>query len=406
MKELLFPIWQVDEAEYRAVCAYLNLSPQSRLYEKLNDFLIHAPFRFQIPNNFSLYLARPRLTHFRIARLDLTSKLFYPSHPIRHILNAVIALHECDGKGYSQMSASPFGWALSFWLIIWGVQFITSLAVTIVWLCWHRLLYLFGPALRLRGEGVVGKRILITGANQGLGKDLLLFALQQGAQVIGTVRNMDTAEELIHQFPEETPIEFISADLSLPGALTDALQKSQISAGSIDMAILCAGIKHSDATILSLPQLRETFEVNYFSNVDFTHWLCEPGHQSTLVLISSMGRWHGMHSSCGYNASKAALSIWGESLEMELNLQEKPSCSILIVEPGIFSSGMVEKRGLSHLFSISRQDLAAHIIASASNGKRVLRFPIWFAWLTWAVCMGGRSVRLRLFSRVKITEGR
>lgn len=406
MKEPLFPIWQVDEQEYRAICAYLGLSPIPQLYEKLNDYLIHAPFRFQIPNNFSFYLAKPRLTRFRIARLDLTSKLLYPTHPIRHILNAVIALHECDGKGYFQMSAAPLGWALPFRLTIWGVQFIASVAITFIWLCWHRLLYLSGSALQMKGEGVTGKRILITGVNRGLGKDLLLIALQQGAKVIGTVRSMEAAEDLIQQLPAEAPIEFIAADLSQPGALTNALQNSRTTAETIDIAILCAGTKYSDASILSLSQLRETFEVNYFSNVDLARWLCRSGNQPTLVLVSSMGRWHGMHSSCGYNASKAALSIWAESLEMELNLQKKPLCKVLIVEPGIFISGMVEKRGIGRLLAISRQDLAAHIIASATSGRRVLRFPIWFALLTWAICMAGRGVRLRLFSHIKSTEGK
>src|SRR5213079_2681016 len=59
----------------------------------------------------------------------------------------------------------------------------------------------------------------------------------------------------------------------------------------------------------------------------------------SLVLISSIGRWHGMHGSCGYNASKAALSIWGESLDMELRQSGNRRFSITIVEPGIFESG-------------------------------------------------------------------
>jgi short-subunit dehydrogenase len=52
-----------------------------------------------------------------------------------------------------------------------------------------------------------------------------------------------------------------------------------------------------------------------------------------------MGRWHGMHFSCGYNASKAALSIWGESLDMELRRRAGRKFTVTVVEPGMFASG-------------------------------------------------------------------
>ena len=84
--------------------------------------------------------------------------------------------------------------------------------------------------------------------------------------------------------------------------------------------------------MLSLRELRETLQVNFFAAAELANWLCgavsEAASGATsdralssttrVVLVSSMGRWHGMHYSGGYNASKAALSIWGESLDMEL----------------------------------------------------------------------------------------
>ena len=96
MSELLFPLWQIDAQEYRAACAYLRLTPEARLYDHLSRYLAEAPFRFPHPGGFSRYLAGPRLTGFRIGRLDPMTKLFLPDHPLRHVLNGVIALHECD----------------------------------------------------------------------------------------------------------------------------------------------------------------------------------------------------------------------------------------------------------------------------------------------------------------------
>jgi len=400
MESPLFPIWQPDRREYDATCAYLEITPREHLYRKLTGYLANAPFRFSRPDGFSLYLAKPALTRFRIARLDLASKLFFPNHPIRHILGGVIALHECDGEGYTELSAAPTGRAVPLALLGWGISLVVSIAITSVWLGWNLVTYIAGKPLRPKA-GLTGKRILITGASRGLGRELMLQGLQQGAEVIATVKNRESHDELMSQLPDAAPVQLLVADLSAPGDLSKTLEDGEITADSIDIAIACAGIKHADASITDQSSLRETFEVNYFSSVDLANWLCRPGHQSTLVLISSIGRWHGMHSSCGYNASKAALSIWGESLEMELQPAGNHGCNVMIVEPGIFESGMMEQKSVSKLLFASRHKLATRILSGALTGKKVLRYPFWFALLTWAVCLGGRQLRNHLFTRSK-----
>gem|GEM_PF-419479 len=396
----MFPIWQPDRREYDEICAYLEINPREHIHRKLTDYLANAPFRLPRPDGFSLYLAKPRLTRFRITRLDLASKLFFQNHPIRHILNGVIALHECDGEGYTELSAAPTGRAVPFALLGWGISLVVSMVITTGWLGWNLVTYVAGIPLRPR-EGLTGKRILITGASRGLGRELMLQSLQQGAEVIATVRDHASKDELKSRLPEAATVQLLTADLSAPGELSRTLEACDIAADSVDIAIACAGIKHTGASIMDLPQLRDTFEVNYFSSIDLANWLYGHGHKSTLVLISSIGRWHGMHSSCGYNASKAALSIWGESLDMELQLAGNHDCNIMIVEPGIFESGMMKKKSASKFLFASRQDLAARIISGALTGKKVLRYPFWFALLTWTVCLGGRRLRNRLFARSK-----
>jgi short-subunit dehydrogenase len=398
METPLFPLWQPDMQEYSAVCAYLGVSPKTHIYEKLSVYLAKAPFCFARPKGFPLYLAKPRLTRFRIARLDLASKLFFPDHPIRHILNSVIALHECDGEGYAELSAAPTGWALPVSLLGWALGFAASLFITAGWLCWCFILYLAGALLRSK-EDLGGKQILITGVARGLGLDLLLHSLQQGAQVTGTTRDRESLDKLRAQLPEEAPVKLLVANLSQTGTLVKALQEEQINPEQIDIAILCAGVKYSGGSVMDIPSLRDTFEVNYFSSVELAGWLYSTAHKSTLVLISSIGRWHGMHSSRGYNASKAALSIWGESLEMELHLAGKQECKVMVVEPGIFASGMMTPKGVSKLLFASRRELAIRILSGAQQGKKVLRYPFWFALLTWTICLGGRGLRYRLFAR-------
>jgi NAD(P)-dependent dehydrogenase (short-subunit alcohol dehydrogenase family) len=210
--------------------------------------------------------------------------------------------------------------------------------------------------------------------------------------------------------PAEAPLTVVVADLERPGALAAGLAAAGLDPRSIDVAIACAGVKRAGASALSVEDLRRTFEVNLFAAAELAAWFCGAGAESageakpaSLVLVSSMGRWHGMHESGGYNASKAALSIWGESVEMDLQRTGRRA-TVTIVEPGLFASGMTRPTGLARWLQASRREVARAIVDGALAGRRSIRPPVWFALLTWSVLLGGRRLRARLFGRVKPGE--
>src|SRR5262249_11807989 len=103
-------LWRIERDEYDAICDYLGLSPRPVLYERLSMHLSDAAAGSPSPVGFARFLAEMPVTRFRVARIDLLTKLRFPQHPLRHALNGVIALHECDGDGYREMSYSPSGW--------------------------------------------------------------------------------------------------------------------------------------------------------------------------------------------------------------------------------------------------------------------------------------------------------
>lgn len=425
MTSLLFPLWQVDLREYQAVCAHLGVTPTKHVYERLSQHLAEAPFRYSRPRGFALHLAECRLTRWRIAVLDIATKAIFPGHPVRHVLNAAMALHECDSAGYAELARTQEGWKLLPKLLIAVLGYVLRMGVALPWLGWQFVVYRVGGLLRAPDE-LGSARILITGVGRGLGKDLMLHCLERGAEVVGTVRTTAALETVRSWLPGEAPVALVVADLSRPGALVDALRAAQIPPASLRMAIHSAAVKHDGASVLALPDLRDTFQVNCFSAAELAAWFCEPPGEASgttispppaqhdtphtahpmdrrraLVVVSSMGRWHGMHSSAGYNASKAALSIWAESLDMERRKSESRPVSVTIVEPGMFASGMMRTTALTHWLLVTRRSVAARIVAGGLAGKATLRPPFWFALLTWAVCMAGRGLRSRLFARAK-----
>jgi NAD(P)-dependent dehydrogenase (short-subunit alcohol dehydrogenase family) len=409
---ILFPLWQIERNEYDAICAYLGLAPNAALYDRLSEYLASAPFRFRAPQGFARFLAELRLTRFRIARLDLITKIRFPDHPVRHAVNGVMALHECDDHGYRQMAATPTGWAVAPRMLGWGLAFFLRLAITVPWLGWQVVRYGFGMPFRRR-ENLAGRRVLVTGVSRGLGMDIMLECLERGAEVVGTLRNRESLDDVRAQLPVDAPVILLVADLAASGALVAALRAAQIQPESIDIAVLCAGVKHDGESVLAVPSLRDTFEVNCFSAAEFAAWLCttengtsdrQTRSNRSLVLISSIGRWHGMHGSCGYNASKAALSIWGESLDMELRQSSDRRFTITIVEPGMFESAMMARTPVTKLLFVSRRKVAGDLVSGTLAGRKSIRPPLWFALLTWGVCLAGRDVRYRLFARVKPGE--
>jgi short-subunit dehydrogenase len=278
---------------------------------------------------------------------------------------------------------------------------------------------------------------LITGVHRGLGRDLTLQCLERGAEVIGVLRDAGSRDALRAEFPLRARLTLVAADLSQPGALAAALGDNRITPRSITMAIVSAGTKHDGSSVRSLPELRETFEVNFFAAAELITWLC--GSEATaeglsadvagrsvralstpgavgdsagatapvsattrIVLISSMGRWHGMPFSGGYNASKAALSIWGESLDLELRRSGKGRYTVTVVEPGMFPSSMMRQTGLNRALFVSRAKVAERILHGALAGRAVIRPPRWFALLTWTMCLLGRGFRARVFSKAKL----
>jgi len=406
VSEVMFPLWQADEAEYAAACAHLGLTPNPALYARVSAHLAQAPFRATRPAGFALHLARLRRTRFRIARLDQATRLFFPAHPARHLLNAVIAVHECDGRGFRELSRSPTGAAVWPGLAAEAVRFGLGLLLTLPWLARHAVGYAFGAPWR-RGADPDSRRVLVTGGSRGLGRDLVLHCLERRAAVVATVRTAASRDELVESVPAEAPLTVVVADLDRPGALAAGLATAGVDPRSIDVAISCAGIKRVGASALSLDDVRKTFEVNLFAAAELGAWFCGADTDlagrdkpPSLVLVSSMGRWHGMHGSGGYNASKAALSIWGESVEMDLQRAGRRA-TVTIVEPGLFASDMTRPTGPARWLLASRREVARAIVEGALAGRRSIRPPVWFALLTWSVLLSGRRLRARLFGRVK-----
>ena len=180
--------------------------------------------------------------------------------------------------------------------------------------------------------------VLVTGANRGIGLEMVKQLEARGMNVIGTARKPAEATELKATGARVEQLDVTDAD-SL-AALAKTLEGVKI-----DMLVNNAGIGgHNAATFeeTDFTQVDWTFAVNTLGPMRVTQALLpnlEAGQQKTVIQISSvMGSIERNRGGFyGYRASKAALNMMNKSLALELG---KDGFTCVVLHPGWVKTDM------------------------------------------------------------------
>ena len=175
---------------------------------------------------------------------------------------------------------------------------------------------------------------LITGANRGIGLELVRQLKKRGDDVIATCRSA-SAELNSLSVRVETGIDINSGDSVM--RLRENLNDTKI-----DILIQNAGIAEFNSLANLDPQsIVHQFEVNALSPLCFVQaMLCHLSKPAKIALISSrMGSIEDNSSggSYGYRMSKVALCMAGKSLSVDLKSKD---ISVAIIHPGLVSTRM------------------------------------------------------------------
>lgn len=186
----------------------------------------------------------------------------------------------------------------------------------------------------------MSKRILITGAGTGLGRDAAIELSKRGHFVLATTRYEDESK-WINTYAIENGL-----DVNLKAFKLDILldeDRKRILEYDLDVLINNAAIGDSGAVCeIDVDRYRETFETNVFAAIELTQvFLCKliPKGEGRVIFVSSLFGRISFPFLSPYTATKFALEGIAESFREEMKILKGCNINIVIIEPGAYATG-------------------------------------------------------------------
>jgi NAD(P)-dependent dehydrogenase (short-subunit alcohol dehydrogenase family) len=164
----------------------------------------------------------------------------------------------------------------------------------------------------------------ITGGAQGIGRGCVEVFHGEGARLAIIDRDQNAADRLVETLNAQRPdsARAYACDVADEVRLREAIDRLAMDFGSLDCLINNAGIHPPDTPLeqMSLAQVRQVFEVNFYSTYIASQTALPYLRKSrgTIINMSSMTAVLGQKNSAAYAASKGAQLSFTKALALEL----------------------------------------------------------------------------------------
>lgn len=242
---------------------------------------------------------------------------------------------------------------------------------------------------------------LITGASTGIGADLARNLARRGVRVALIARRRELLESLAGELGPGTVV--VEADLTDPFRAKAAVEEAQGRLGRLDLVIANAGTGYNKAAPkLQVEHIVDVIRLNALGACATVTaaipYLVQQG-SGHLVGVTSLAGMRGLPASAAYSASKAAFSVFLESLRVDL---WRAGISVTDVRPGFVATPLTAKNKFKMPFLMTSPEAAERIVRALERKKRVFAFP-------WPTALAMRFATLlpsfiyeRLMSRARV----
>jgi short-subunit dehydrogenase len=232
--------------------------------------------------------------------------------------------------------------------------------------------------------------VFISGASNGIGKQLAIDFAKRGAKVIGCGRSIDRLKEVLKEVRQASPDSLMmGCDVSDAEQVRAMMDRALNDYGKVDILINNAGIgMRKPFYETELAKIEEIMCINYFGAVYCTHALLPSmiaRGQGHIVNISSGAGKIGTLNMAAYCASKFAMNGWSESLYHEL----KPlGVDVSVVCPGPVHTGFgrdfadSEPKSPPSLF-VDSSAVSAAVMQVIERKQFEVVMPRWLAFMCW-----------------------
>lgn len=246
-------------------------------------------------------------------------------------------------------------------------------------------------------EDVAGKVVLITGASSGIGEHLAYEYAKRGACLVLAARRERSVREVADLCTElgSPDAIVVGADVSKVEDCWRIVDATISHFGRLDHLVNNAGIVGVSAVedAEDITKIRPVMDINFWGTV-YTTRFAIPHLRSTqgrIVVMSSSAAWLPAPRETIYNASKAAMLSFFDTLRVELGSDIK----ITIVTPGLIESEYTKGKVLTKEGEMKVDQelrdvqvnmipvgtvggMAKSIVNSVLRGDRYVTVPAWF----------------------------
>ncbi len=221
------------------------------------------------------------------------------------------------------------------------------------------------------------KTILVTGASTGIGRAIAHYLAKENRLILVARR-----EKLLHEILTATGTSndhhlVFPCDVSNQQSVETVCHQLKQDGIIPDILILNAGVgSNFDVHQIDLERARHTFEVNFWGVVRFIQlFLPEMLSRKSGIIAAtgSIAGYRGMPGSAPYSASKAALSVFIESLRVDL---VNSGIQFSVISPGFVDTPMTAKHRFQMPFLMTPQKAARIIIRGLEKGRPEIHFPL------------------------------